>query len=575
AVAGKAMDEIVDDFLKNGPTPSEVQRAQMQMVGDKIKALESVSGQSAELASGALYHDNPGYVLTRLHAVATATPEEIRKAAAKWLSRPALTIIINPGPRPPYTEAAPAKINPAADTPIPPTPGTEDRNTPPPVEALAKMTFPAIERTTLNNGIPVYFARRNAIPVVNIDLDFDAGYAADSTDAIGTQGFMLNMLREGTTSRTATQFAKDSETYGASLNTAGNMDRSDIGLIAFTPNLEASLDLMADVALHPAFTAADVERVRSQRLTAIAAESKEPQAPAAKALLQALYGPGHPYGRANSGLGEPGVVKALSPTQLRIDYTQWLRPDNAKIFVVGDTTLAAIKPLLNARFGHWHVDTSGAQIKHIAAVPPATAHILLVDHPGAPQSFIIVGHVLNLTGKDDLLNLRTANEALGASFLSRINADLRETKGWAYYSGAAIADREHQTFYEELAPVQADKTGAAIGEILSQIRGFVGTKPITAEETTRFTTAYIRALPGEFERSSAVMSALRNIILLDRPDDYYVSLPARFTAMTPATLEAAARANIHPDQLVISIAGDAKAVQPQVSNLGLPVEIVK
>ncbi|MBU6208254.1 MAG: insulinase family protein, partial [Alphaproteobacteria bacterium] len=191
AVAGKAMDEIVDDFLKNGPTPSEVQRAQMQMVGDKIKALESVSGQSAELASGALYHDNPGYVLTRLHAVATATPEEIRKAAAKWLSRPALTIIINPGPRPPYTEAAPAKINPAADTPIPPTPGTEDRNTPPPVEALAKMTFPAIERTTLNNGIPVYFARRNAIPVVNIDLDFDAGYAADSTDAIGTQGFML------------------------------------------------------------------------------------------------------------------------------------------------------------------------------------------------------------------------------------------------------------------------------------------------------------------------------------------------------------------------------------------------
>ncbi len=573
AAAGKAMDEVVAGFLSQGPSADELSRAKISLAGAAIKGLESVYGKGAELASGAIYANDPGFYKKELAEVAAATPAHVRDVTRKWLSRPALTIVIKPGDRDAYAEANVNAKRPAPAAALPPSKVSADRATPPGVTSSADLAFPVIERATLKNGIPIYFARRATIPVVEVALSFDAGFAADQPDKLGTQRQMLALVQQGTTTRNAQKIAEDSEALGAQINTSAAMDTTSITLNALSPNLAASLDLLADIALHPAFAPAEVARLRNQRLAEIDAANKTPSEPARRAIAAALYGPSHPYGRSASGLGNADVIKALSADGLRAAYSNWLRPDTAKIFVVGDTDLATITPMLEARFGGWVAPAGAKPVKDFTVATPAPApRIILINRPNSPQSYIVAGHILSGTGRDDLVTLRAANEVLGGSFLSRINADLREAKAWSYGTRSGISGNLNQIAFTNVAEVQADKTGASIKAILGDVRDFLGPKGTTPAEFERTISGNVRELPGRFETAGAVMAGVQDIIQFGRPDDYYTKLPAKYQAMTAAQLDAAARAQINPDKLTFVVVGEAAKVRPQLIGLGMTVE---
>jgi predicted Zn-dependent peptidase len=171
------------------------------------------------------------------------------------------------------------------------------RRAAPPIAPVAELTFPAIERATLSNGIPVALARRTAVPKVIVNIDFDAGFAADSLDAPGTQSLMLAMLDEGTTSRSSIQIAEEQERLGASISAGGSMDSSSVTLNALTPNLAPSLALMADVVRNPAFAPGEVERVKGQQIADLGQTLANPRALAGRELGKLLFGT-HPYGQA-------------------------------------------------------------------------------------------------------------------------------------------------------------------------------------------------------------------------------------------------------------------------------------
>ncbi len=592
AVLSRRLDEILSDYIAKGPTEDEVKRVAMVDVSGRIAGMEQVGGFSGKakiLAESALYSGSPDAYKKQMAAVANATPETVRAAMRKWLTRPVAALSVVPGKRDAYQEAggaaevrggivsAPAHFLGEGEVPTQTMSAAVDRSKLPDVGAFPDVDFPAVETTTLSNGIKLHFARRDTVPTVRLTMSFDAGKAADPKEAQGTQAMMLAMLEEGTKTRNSIQIAEEQERLGASISSAASLDRTTISLYALTPNLGPSLDLLADIVLHPSFDAKELERVRNGQLARIAQERTDPRGLARQAFYPMLYGPDHPYASAGSGFGDPDVVKALSREDLARFHRKWIRADTAEIFAVGDTTIEELKAALEARFAPWPMtrDMPGKKSFDAAVVPEAKARIILVDRPQSPQSMIYAGQVLRGTGGDDLVDLLAANDILGGNILSRINVDLRETKNWSYGAYSLVDRNEKNVAYVIVAPVQADRTGDSIAAIQSDIKAFLGDKGVTEAELERTVNGSIRELPGGFETSAAVLSEMQRDALFDRPFDYVESLGDKYRAQTITALDTAARDAIDPDAIGWVVVGDKDVVLPQLEKLGLPIEVVE
>jgi predicted Zn-dependent peptidase len=445
----------------------------------------------------------------------------------------------------------------------------------PPVGALTALDFPAITHTTLANGLRVDYARRTALPVTQLALSFDAGDSADAPTARGVQALMLGMLEEGTTSLDAQAFSEAKERLGVEIDSSSSLDRSTVTMSALSANLAPSLALVGDVIKNPAFAPDALARLKTQSLTSIAQLQKDPNGIAARALPALIFGPNHPYAALRGG--DTAAISAATRDQLIAYKDQWIRPDNAKIFVVSDRPLAELLPMLNAQFGAWAAPATPKGVKTFGSVParPAKSRIVLIDRPGSPQSVISGGQITPIDPKGDILAVSSANDVLGGDFLSRINMDLREAKGWSYGVNGNFALREHAVPYVVNAPVQADRTGESIAALQSQFSGFLGAKGVTPEELARVTANSINELPGRFETSTAVLSAMMSNDLLGRPDNYYETLATRYRSQTPAAVDQAIRAAVSDRGFVWLVVGDAAKVRPQLVKLGLPIEVVQ
>ncbi len=586
---GRRLDEIIARFIAEGPTEDEVRRVVMRDVSGRIQGLEQVGGfggKAVALAEGALYADDPEFYRKQMMALGRVTPAQVRAAMRKWLTRPVYALSVVPGERGAYEEAAASKGSAASQRPRfyrepeagdqPMAPQGVAQRPMPQVGTIENLDFPAIERATLSNGIPVTYARRETVPVVRVAVEFDAGIAADPADRLGTQALMLDLLEEGTTSLNSIQLAEAQERLGASISAGASLDRTAVAMTALTPNLGPSLDLLADVIRNPAFDPGEVERIRAQQLAEIAAELTEPNAIARRALPVLLYGPAHPYGKPFTGTGDPAAVAAVTRADLVAFHQQWIRPDNAHIFAVGDVPLEELVRQLESRLGTWTAPAAAKGVKNFsAAIPPARPRIVLIDRPQSPQSLIYAGSVLPVRGAEDLLTLQAANEVVGGNFLARINMDLRETRGWSYGSRTSINLLEQQVPFLVTAPVQADKTGPAIAAIVDQLRGFTTSKGVTQTELAQVINGNTRQLAGSFETSGSLLGALRSLALYRRPDDYYERIADRYRALTPPVIDQTARRLIDPSKIVWVVVGDAAKVRPQLEALGMPVEVMQ
>lgn len=602
------LDQVIADFVKNGPTADELQRAKTRLVAGRIRGLEEVGGfggKAVALAEGAVYANDPGFYKVQLQRVAALTPEQVRASVNHWLSRPVYALKVSPGPRGAYEESksvspgsirAPAYFRTPApgEHPLAPLPasstnaplaaapvqpqqsggGGVDRSHFPAVGQIADLKFPTVEHARLSNGVEVIFARRAAVPVVDVAVSFDAGNAADPKDKLGTQSLMLALLDEGTDRFNSIQIAEEEERLGASIGAGAGMDRTNVTLTALRPNLDASVDLLADIIRHPAFAPAEVERLRGQQLARIRQEMSQPQGIALRTLPPLLYGKAHPYGVPFTGTGDPAVVARVSRDDLAAFHDAWMRPSKAKIFVVGDTTLPEIMPILERNFGDWRDPGPAPEKNFNVPIPAEPTHVVLIDRPNSPQSLILAGEVLDRTGREDLVPLIEANEVLGGSFLSRLNSDLRETKHWAYGVGSVVQRVIGRVPFLVFAPVQSDQTGPAVAALIGDTHDFLTDKGVTSDELQRTINGSIRELPGSFETSGEVLSGMEQNDEYGRPDNYYETLASRYRSLTAAELDAVARRNIDPGKLVWVVVGDASKVKPQLDKLGIPVESV-
>ena len=574
---------VIDRMLAEGPTQDELRRTATQMIAETVKGMEEVGqfgGKGAVLAEGQLYTGDPHFELAKLRRLATLTPAEVQAAMQRWLTRPPLTLAVVPGER--TLDGGPMGGWGDEDTVPPPEPDTGGGvahaqgggpRTAPAVAPVSDLELPPIETATLTNGIEVTLARRTAIPAVALSMIFDAGSAADAPDEAGRHEMMMDMLAEGTATRSAQDIAAETESLGASLTASSGIDTSTVYLNALTANLMPSLELMADLVQNPAFAEGDLARLQTQRLARIEQDRASPGPLAIRAIYPMLFGEEHPYAHAASS-GNPAVIAALTPADMRAEHDAWIRPSNARINAVGDVTMADLVAALEASFGSWQEPAGPVGTKPMdAPVPPQKQRLVVVDRPNSPSSYIVMGRVLPLTGVEGSAeDLQLANQVLGEGFLSRLMDDLRETKGWTYGIYSFTPTREGPRPFLVASQVQADRTADSIAAIIEIMQAFPATAPLTDSELARVTDGNVRSLPIGFETNNQVLTAINANQLLGRPADYAERLPDIYRSMTAEQIEAAASRYLRPDDLTIVVVGDRAVIDEQLAGIEMEVD---
>jgi zinc protease len=549
----KAADEELQNFLKNGPSAAELQLAKTQILGNYARIVERIGGfggKSDLLARCQTYRGNPDCYKDYLKGVKGATPATVKEAAKYWLADGDYVLEVHPYPTSFKTEA---KL---------------DRSKEPPLGGPESLKLPALQKSELSNGLKIVLAERHTAPVVNFTLLVNSGYSADPADATGTASFEQRMLEEGTPTRDSLKIGEELESLSANFTATANLDWASVNLNTLKSTMDPSLDIYADLILHPAFPQKEFQRLQKERLAGIQREKVTPQSMALRVVPALIYGKGHPYAVPFTGTGTEASVGKMTRDDLAKFHETWFKPNNATLLVVGDTTLAEIKPKLEKLLASWKPgDVPQRTVPQVAQ--PEKDVVYLIDRPGSGQS-VIFGAQLAPPQKDaDAIDLQLVNDIFGGNFSSRINMNLREDKHWSYGVRAVLPNAKGQRPYISISAVQTDKTKESMVELIKEYKNVVGGKPITAEELKDEQTNATLGLPGSFETVQQLGGAYGTILQYGLPEDYFNTFTQKAMALTPDKANETAKKYILPEHLVWVVVGDMSKVEAGIRELNV------
>src|SRR5713101_5111238 len=549
----RELDEELARFVKNGPTPEELQRVKAQYQANFIRGIERIGGfggKSDRLAQSQVFRGSPDAYKISVKRVQEATAEDLRAAAQRWLSDGVYILEVDPFPEYKMASAGADRSK------------TPDTGTPP------ELKLPKLQRAALSNGLKVILAERHEVPLVNFTLATDAGFASDASSTPGTANLAMQVLTDGTRTRNALEISDQLETLGATLRGSSNLDLSFVSLSALTSRLDPSLDLFADVVLNPSFVETEVKREQKLVLAGIEREQNAPATLALRVLPVLLYGAGHPYGNPLTGSGTKESVAKLSREDLVKFHDTWLHPNNSTLIVVGDTTLKEVTPKLEKLFAGWK--SGSVPAKNVKTVPVATkSAVYLIDKPGALQSVIIAGVVAPPRGTPQDIAIEAMNNSLGGMFGARLNMNLREDKHWSYGARTVLRDARSQRPFYAVAPVQTDKTKESLVEMNKEFHGIVSDHPIGADELTKIQANETLRLPGSRETLGALGQSVVDLVQFGLPDDYYETYAGKVRALKTSDVNEAAKELVRPDNLIWIVVGDRAKIESGVRELNL------
>jgi len=548
-----AADEELQHFLKDGPTEAELQLAKTQVFGDYARIMERIGGfggKSDILARCQTFTGNPDCYKDYLKQVQAATPATVKKAANDWLSDGDYILEVQPYPNS-LKAAAPV-----------------DRSKLPEAGSAMSLKLPPMQKTTLSNGLKIVLAERHTAPVVDFSLLVESGYAADPTDALGTCSFAQRMLEEGTPTRDSLQIGEELESLSAEFSAGADLDYAYVDLNALKINMDKALGIYADLILHPSFPQKEFVRLQKDRLAAIQREKVTPNFMAMRVLPTLLYGKGHPYDGAFVATGTEASVTKMTREDLAKFHDTWFKPNNATLLIVGDTSLAEIKPKLESLFGAWK--PGDVAKKTIPQVPqPEKDVVYLIDRPGSGQSLIVAAQLAPPFNDPDEVSLDLVNDIFGGTFSSRINMNLREDKHWSYGVHSRLLSARGERPYFSISPVQTDKTKESMAELVAEYKNIVGGKPITETELKDEQSNATLGLPGTFETVQQLSGAYGTILQYNLPDDFYNTYTQKVLALTPDSANEIAKKYILPSHLIWVVVGDMSKVEAGIRELNI------
>jgi zinc protease len=447
-----------------------------------------------------------------------------------------------------------------------------DRKQAPAPGKLPQLKVPSWTTAKLSNGAQLVVAERRSLPLVSLSITLLGGTNQfEQPDKIGVAGFTTQMLREGTKTRTAEQLALDLQLLGTSVGAGVNDESGSLSFLSTTEKFGPTLEILADMLLNSTFPAPALERLRGQRLVQLAQQNAQPGVIGSQVFARVLYGAAHPFGQYPT---EP-TIKAVTRDDVVAFHREYFQPGRAIITVVGDIDAAAARAALEKALSGW---TAGGQKPDFTypAIPEARkTAIYLVDKPGAAQSVFNIGFPGPPRNTPDYMALQVMNFILGGHFQSRLNANIREEKGYSYGVSSGFSYGKGPGPFTAGGDVVTDKTAEALNEFMKELRGILGGRPITDDEMKQAHETLIQRLPNQFSTVSGIGSSITSLYVNDLPMDYYQNYAKAIMAVTRDDVVRVAKKYLDLDRLNIVIVGDRKTVEAPLKGTGVaPIVIL-
>lgn len=432
--------------------------------------------------------------------------------------------------------------------------------------------FPQVSRRRLPNGLGVHTVEHHGVPVVSFALLLSSGAAADPFEKPGLAALTADMLDEGSGSRSALDIEDALSSLGAQFETEVGADATVLSLLTLPRFADEALALLYDIAARPSLTAGDFDRVRDLRINRLRQLRKLAPAVADSALSRLLYA-GHPYGRMP--LGTMRGLEATSLGDVTLFHRAIWRPSLVTIVAVGDASHDELFGAVDRAFGGWQEPPAAAtaidlapSVMTVAAPRRPMAPLALVDRPGAAQSEIRIGQVAVSRLTPDYAALLVLNMILGGQFVSRLNLNLREQRGFTYGVRSGFEFRRAPGPFVIQTAVQTGVTAEAVREVLREVEAITLSRPATPAELDLAKAALTRGYPRSFETAGQIARGLAQLTLYGLPNDTLEQFAPLVRALD---LEAVAQAatRLDPAAMTVAVVGDHQAIGPGLSELGL------
>jgi predicted Zn-dependent peptidase len=449
-----------------------------------------------------------------------------------------------------------------------------DRTSLPGLGPEPRFRFPEIRRRTLDNGVRVMTVEHREVPVISVLVLVPLGAAADPDDRPGLAAITGDLLDEGCGDLDALALHEALGRIGAHLDTEVGADATLLGMTVLDRFAPRALALLADIISAPRLEAHEFDRVRDLRLNRLVQLRDLPPALAERAFVSLLYR-GHPYGHLPIGT-EPSL-RAMTVAEVKRFHATAYGPSNVTVIAAGDASHDRLAGIVEQAFAGWrpsaNIEPFSLNGNAAMAPPPPQARVTVIHRPGSPQSELRIGHVSVPRSTSDYHALLVLNLVLGGQFVSRINMNLREEKGYTYGARTAFDFRRGPGPFVLQASVQSDATADAVRESLRELEAIRGRRPVTRHELEMGRAGLTRGYPRNFETADQLTRAAAQLSLYSLPDDYFTTFVPRVLSLTEADITDAARRHIDPSRLAAVIVGDREktGVLDQLG-LGTPTE---
>lgn len=441
-----------------------------------------------------------------------------------------------------------------------------DRKKVPPPGPTPVLRIPTWTKSALANGAQLIVSEKHDLPLVSFSITFLGGdNQFEPTGRQGVASLTAALLSEGTKARNGEALSNALQLLGTNVTSTVAGETGTIGFVSTASKFTPTLDILADMLLNSTFPAAGLERLRGQRLVALTQARAQPGSIANRVFPRIVFGSNHPYGRVVT----EESLKAITRDDIVAFHKAYYQPGRTLVTVVGDTTAAAAKPVIEKALAGWAKAGERPAFNYPAVAEPRPTTIFLVDKPGAAQATFVIGRPGPPRSTPDYYALQVMNTILGGMFQSRLNANIREEKGYSYGVNSSFGYGKGPGPFRAGGDIVTAKSDAALVEFMKELRGIVGSRPITDEELTTAKDALVQRLPGTFASVGSINSAITTLWTQNLPDDYYQQYAKRIAAITKDDVLRVAKQYVTVDNLAIVIVGDRSVIEGPLKATGI------
>ncbi len=439
------------------------------------------------------------------------------------------------------------------------------------VSAMAtEVTLPPYQRLELDNGTVLLLSEKHDVPLIGVYAVLRGGAISDPEGLSGVASLFAALLEKGAGERDAAAFAEAVESVGGRLAASGGLETITISGDFLADHAELMVELLADMLRRPALDAVEMEKLRDRRMNFIRA-AKDSNLNA----LVPIYGDAmlfgeHPYGNPVSG--SETTLANIDIEHIKEYYENHIGADRLVIAVSGDFDAASISEMLARAFADWR--PAATEVREVIAPEPLRGRtVLLVDKPGATQTYFRLANVGVALGYPRRAELNIANTAFGGNFSSMLNTELRMKSGLTYGVSSGFARHKKRGSFAISSFTRTDATVEAIDKALAVLAELHS----TALDATTIDTArnYILGqLPTILETAPQLARLIARLEVFGLDASYINDYgPAITAASVESVAEVIAEVYPTPDNLVIVLLGDAELIRDSIAKYGPVTEI--